>query len=153
MYLSMLDKLLDYCEAQSEPEAGLMYGQQILRYDRARERTHRRMMRLHYLAGDRTSALRQYHSCVQALAEELDVGPAKSTVALYNQIRADQVRNDSPPSPPPQLLPLEETHVQWRTYIDATDPVQSLHQIHASLIDLQRQIESCMRAFEALPEK
>jgi len=39
MYLSMLDKLLDHCEAAGEYEAGVAYGELILRHDRARERT------------------------------------------------------------------------------------------------------------------
>jgi DNA-binding SARP family transcriptional activator len=93
MHLSLLDKLMGYHEGHRDFEAGLMYGALILRFDRARERTHRRLMRLHYLAGDRTGALRQYQQCVAALREELDVEPAKSTVALYEQIRADDVES------------------------------------------------------------
>jgi DNA-binding SARP family transcriptional activator len=51
MYLAMLDKLIDCCQQHGQYEVGLGYGATILRYDRARERTHRRMMRLYYLAG------------------------------------------------------------------------------------------------------
>src|SRR5262249_2961614 len=68
-YLIMLDKLMDCCEARQEYEEGLAYGQCVMRYERARESTHRRLMRLHYLAGDRTAALRQYARCVEALTE------------------------------------------------------------------------------------
>ena len=46
-----------YASTFAEP---LAYGARILHCDRARERTHRRLMRLHFLAGDRTAALRQY---------------------------------------------------------------------------------------------
>src|SRR5205823_7801753 len=60
MYLAMLDKLMGHCEAHREYETGLDYGLRILRCEPASERTHRRMMRLQYLAGDRTAALRQY---------------------------------------------------------------------------------------------
>jgi DNA-binding SARP family transcriptional activator len=91
MYLAMLDKLIDHCEAHHQYEDGLAFGVEILRYDQARERTHRRMMRLYYLAGNRTAALRQYEHCVQALRRELAVGPAARTVALYEQIRAEHV--------------------------------------------------------------
>jgi hypothetical protein len=91
MYLIMLDKLMGYCEAHRKYEAGLVCGVVSLRYDLARERTHWRMMRLHYLAGDRTAALRQFERCVAALDEELGVRPAKRTVALYEQIRSDQL--------------------------------------------------------------
>lgn len=91
MYLAMLDKLIDYCEAHRQYEDGLAFGVQILRYDQARERTHRRMMRLYYLAGNRTAALRQYEHCVQALRRELAVDPAGRTVMLYEQIRAEHL--------------------------------------------------------------
>jgi DNA-binding SARP family transcriptional activator len=94
MYLAMLDKLMGYCEAHQEYESGILYGMRILRYDQAQERTHRRLMRLHYLTGDRTAALRQYESCVAALKEDFGVGPARRTVALYEQIRSDQIYDD-----------------------------------------------------------
>ena len=45
MHLAILDKLMNYCEAHRLYEDGLFYGACVLRYDRARERTHRRMMR------------------------------------------------------------------------------------------------------------
>ncbi len=58
--------------------------------NRARESTHRRLMRLYYRAGDRTAALRQYDHCVAALNEELGVKPSRLTVEVYNQIRLDE---------------------------------------------------------------
>jgi len=91
MYLAMLDKLISYSETQRDFESGLLYGVQVLRYDRARESTHRRLMRLYYLTGDRTGALRQYHACVAALKDELDVEPADSTRQLYQHICADRL--------------------------------------------------------------
>lgn len=88
MYLIMLDKQMAYCEAARQYEAGIAYGARILHYDCAHERTHRRLMRLQYLAGDRTAALRQYERCVSALERELNVRPERRTVTLYEQIRA-----------------------------------------------------------------
>jgi DNA-binding SARP family transcriptional activator len=92
-YLIMLDKLMSYCEAQQKYETGLGYGLRVLRDDRARESTYRRMMRLYYLNGDRTAALRQYEHCVAALDEELGVKPARRTMMLYEQIRADRLED------------------------------------------------------------
>ena len=89
MWLAMLDKLMSFCEASGQYEAGLAYGTRVLRDDRARERTHRRLMRLAYLAGDRTGALRQYERCVQALEEELSVRPSRQTEELHQQILDD----------------------------------------------------------------
>ena len=90
LYLAMLEKLLGYCEAHGESDDGVGYAACILRCDPAHERTYRRLMRLHALAGDRTLALRAYERCAAALARELGVAPARSTVALWEQIRADR---------------------------------------------------------------
>jgi DNA-binding SARP family transcriptional activator len=98
-YLAALDKLMDHSEAIQDYERGLAYGERVLRYDPARERTHVRMMRLQYLIGDRTAALRQYELCRQALRQELDVEPGGQTRQLYQQIRADALAaKERPPS-------------------------------------------------------
>lgn len=89
-YLTTLDKLIDFSEARRQYEAGLQYGGLALRCDRAREATHQRLMRLHYLAGDRAAALRQYDRCTIALDQELDVAPCAATSALYERIRAGE---------------------------------------------------------------
>lgn len=89
-YLLMLDRLLGDCEAGGDYESGRRYGALILRHDRAREGTHRRLMRLHHAAGERTEALRQYERCAAALSEELGVAPDRRTEALYRRIRADE---------------------------------------------------------------
>jgi len=91
MHLAMLFKLMSYCEANNEYEAGQSYGLRILNYDRASERTHRRLMRLQYMSGDRTAALRQYERCVVALDQDLGVKPDKRTIGLYQQIRSGEV--------------------------------------------------------------
>ncbi len=103
MYLAMLNKLMAFMESCQEYETALLFGQRILQCDRAHERTHWRMMRLHYMAGDRTAALRQYERCVTALWEELGVEPARWTSALYEQIRSDQVLESMLTAPEPHL--------------------------------------------------
>lgn len=89
-YLVILDKLLVWSGSRGEWEDALLYGGRILRYDRAHERTHREMMRMHYLCGDRTAALRQFDACAHALETELGVVPAQQTIELYEYIRADR---------------------------------------------------------------
>lgn len=89
MYLALLDKLISNAEVTGQLDDGMSYAQHVLRHDRASERTHRRMMRLRYRAGDRTGALRQFDACVAALKEELDVPPAAATVALRELIGRD----------------------------------------------------------------
>lgn len=142
MYLAMLDKLIDCCQEHGQYEIGLGYGATILRYDRARERTHRSMMRLHYLAGDRTSALRQFDHLAQALREELDVQPSRRSVALRDQIRADSFDGTSPP--PGRARPgARAPHID-----DQADPRQHLRRLHAGLVQMQRQIKREIEAIE-----
>lgn len=88
MYLSILDRLMECAELRQDYGTGITFGLRVLAHDRAQERAHRRLMRLHYLGGDRTAAMRQYEWCARALHEELGVAPSPSTLALYEQIRA-----------------------------------------------------------------
>jgi DNA-binding SARP family transcriptional activator len=90
-YLGMLEKLMGYCEARQRYAEGVAYGQRILRCDPARECTHRQLMRLYYLAGDRTGALHQFERCASALAKEFNLQPSQETVALCADIRADRL--------------------------------------------------------------
>jgi DNA-binding SARP family transcriptional activator len=133
MYLAMLDKLLGYSEAQHAYESGLAYGIEILRYDRAREQTHRQLMRLYYLAGNRTAALHQYELCTAALYEELGVEPATSTIKLYHQISNEQV---DPSSPIPGSDPIPTS----RAARQSVDMLQQLEQIQVALVTLQTQV-------------
>ncbi len=132
LYLTLLDKLMGACLAHGEYEAGIAHGQDILRFDRARERTHRRLMRLYYLAGDRTSALRQYIYCASALQEELGVRPARSTEQLVEQIRADRL--EPSPSPPP-------IRAGNATPDPLPDLLARLVQMRDALADVQRQVQ------------
>lgn len=100
IYLAMVEKMLGYHESHLQFDEGLLCGGKILRHDRAHERTHRRLMRLQYLTGDRTGAMRQYEMCVVALHDELDVPPSDLTSNLYERIRADEDIRSHPTAPP-----------------------------------------------------
>jgi DNA-binding SARP family transcriptional activator len=89
LYLLMLDKLMVYSENRKQHEAGLEFGERILRLDRAHERTYQSMMRLHYGAGDRAGAIRVFQRCTTALQEELGIVPGRQTMQILDQIRAD----------------------------------------------------------------
>jgi DNA-binding SARP family transcriptional activator len=142
MYLMMLDKLMAYSEAAEHYDNGIGYGARILSYDRAREHTHRRLMRIYYLAGDRTSALRQYDRCAAALEEELGVKPARKTSQLFEQIRSDQLETvhnlaghaDSQGAPVSQIC----------------EALTRLRQVKTALVGLHRQIKQDIQALEVL---
>lgn len=90
LFLRALDKLMLFCEMNGAYETGVEYGVRILRHDPAREHTHRRLMRLYYLSGNRVDALRQYDRCAAILAKELAIEPMHTTRKLREQIQAAQ---------------------------------------------------------------
>lgn len=151
LYLLMLDKLMCYCESHDDFEAGQHYGALILRQDRARERTHRQLMALHYRAGDRTAALRQYGRCVAALREELNVAPDRRTAELHRQIRADQL-------PPRETTNAIQSHVApaLAASDDATTSAQlsvpevlgRLRQLQQVVADAQQRIHQDIHSIE-----
>ena len=141
MYLMMLDKLMAYSETAQHFEAGIGYGAKILSCDRAREHTHRRLMRIYYLAGDRTSALRQYDRCVAALSEELGVKPARKTSQLYDQIRSDHLETSIPSA----TLDSQSTPIP-----QIREALGRLRQVKTALVDFHRQIKHDIQALEVL---
>jgi DNA-binding SARP family transcriptional activator len=139
-YLAILDKLMDHCEVRNEFEQAIVYGDRILYHDRARERTHRTLMRLKFIAGDRTAALRQYERCATALEHELGVRPAKETQVLNDKIRADRLdlftsSEDASPRELPSIQP---------------DALGQLKRILKSFVDLQSQAQQNIELLETL---
>jgi DNA-binding SARP family transcriptional activator len=65
------------------------YCQKILAEDSCREDAHRRLMCCYSRQGQRHLALRQYHTCVEALERELEVPPMPATQELYQQIQEE----------------------------------------------------------------
>jgi DNA-binding SARP family transcriptional activator len=128
MYLSLLNRLMVDAEATGSWEAGLAYGRRALQEERASERTHVLMMRLHQMAGDRTAALRQFELCEAALGEDLGVQPQESTRRLHEQVR------DSGDGRPEA--------VQY--------PLVRLRELNRSLTELQEEVAVRIRALEAL---
>jgi DNA-binding SARP family transcriptional activator len=143
MYLAMLDKLMGYCEVRRDYETGLLYGMRIMCYDRARERTHRRLMRLHYLNGDRSAALRQYEQCAAVLNQELGVKPSKRTIALYKQILTEQLVEPEPTFTPTEAQPALEFSTS--PLIEALGHLAQLQEV---LANLQSQVQQSIQKVE-----
>lgn len=141
MYLMMLDRLIGYCEKRQAYDAGLEYAERILKYDPARECTHQQLMRLKYLTGDRTGAMRQYEHCVKALRQELGIQPGRRTRELFDRIRTDP--SSSPVAPdfpdlrnyPPSQLPLPELLSQLKTFQNTLGLLQQQAQQWIELIE------------------
>jgi len=138
-YLAILEKLTSYCEARRLHTKGVAYGQRILRYDPARESTHRQLMRLYCEAGDRTAALRQYERCAAAMAKEFDLRPSRETLALYQKVRGDHL--EAAPRRPGDGEPAGEAHGE-----PLVDLRRRLDHLQASLLAFQDQVQRELNA-------
>ena len=88
MFFETLDLLIAHCISSGDVNAGVGYANRALRSDPARECTHRALMCLYVLAGDRAAAIHQYERCVEALRDDLGMEPDEETQELEREIRA-----------------------------------------------------------------
>ncbi len=132
MLLLMLLKLMGYCELTEEYEKGVAYGLQVLHFDRAQERVHCALMRLHYLSGNRTEALHQYERCKTILDKELGVAPSEQTNTLYQQIRLEQ----------PICIPaVFSNHTSFSSSPPLAEILNRLEQLQNNLVVVQHQLQ------------
>jgi len=136
-YLAALDALTAHHEMRGDYAAALRSGALSLRRDRARECTHQRLMRIHYLAGDRAAALRQFERCAAALDQELDIRPSAPTLALREQIRAGTVLAASSAVSANNDAPLILRHV-----------LERLRSLEQDVVDLHGRLETSIRDVE-----
>ncbi len=135
IYLQLLDKLIAAYDAQGVYEKGIQYAHRSLRSEPGRERTYYALMRLFYLIGDRSSALRQYERCVVSLADQLNVEPARRTQELYSQIANDQLIDLRASASPPTT---EERRI---VSSELSGTIHMVHQLDAVLNDLKRHLQ------------
>jgi DNA-binding SARP family transcriptional activator len=145
IFLTMLDKLMARAEASSEYEKGLDYGEKILRFDRARERTYQRMMRLQCLAGDRAGALRQFERCSVALDQELGVRPSKQTLEIFDQIRIDRLGSMVQRTAVPTL---PHNGGQAEIQSESRSPLTRLRRLHHLLTNIERTIREDIQSID-----
>ena len=87
VFLSVLERLIKVLEQERNYPAALRAAQTLLHHDPLQEETYRSLMRLHAINGDRSSALRVYHSCVTILEREFGVAPGQATRQLYEHLK------------------------------------------------------------------
>jgi DNA-binding SARP family transcriptional activator len=78
----------DEAERASDGPQALLLAQQLLAEAPHSEAAHRRVMRLHYLAGDRAAALLAFDRCERLLKDEVGVRPDSETLALLATIQS-----------------------------------------------------------------
>jgi len=94
-----LDTLHCLADAYLEEGAyatGISAARQALRLEPWREETHRLLMRLLACSGQRALALKQYETCRQVLAQELNAEVSLETSALYREIKAEAEGQKTP---------------------------------------------------------
>ena len=77
----MAERAHDYADA-------LSHAQELLALEPTSEAAHRRVIRLHYLHGDRATALLAFDRCEQVLKDEVGAAPSAETLALLATISA-----------------------------------------------------------------
>lgn len=76
----------DRAEAAGQWGDALSIARELLELEPLSEDLHRRVMRLHYLAGDRAAALLAFDRCEQLLKDEIGTRPSAETQALLGTI-------------------------------------------------------------------
>lgn len=121
-YTGAVGVLIDAYRTQKRYREGIDWALRLLAADHLNEETHRRLMHLYVVSGDRTSALAQFEQCQSLLWDELGVEPEDETIALYEDIASGKV--EAAPAPvsvtqtitviPPTNLPAQMTPFMGR---------------------------------------
>jgi len=121
-----LVELSEMAERAREYGDALSHAEELLALEPLSEDAHRRVIRLHYLRGDRPAALLAFDRCERLLKDEVGAAPSAETLALLATISAAQ--STAPPAVaqavpasvllPPRLigrdLELALLHRGWR---------------------------------------
>lgn len=75
-------------ERRRDYSAALAHAHQLARLESLNEATYLTLMRLHALSGDRSGALRVYHTCATTLQQELGALPGAALRSAYEQLIA-----------------------------------------------------------------
>ena len=89
--LAALQRLIAHFGEEGGYETAVAFARQLLTIEPWHEETHRELMHLLALSGQRSAALAQYESCCRLLADELGVEPAAATVQLVEQIKTGEL--------------------------------------------------------------
>jgi predicted ATPase/DNA-binding SARP family transcriptional activator len=87
-YALTLERLVEIHETRGELVVAIDWARRWLALDSLNECVHRHLMRLHNLAGQRASAIRQYELCRKLLRDELDATPDEETERLREEIQS-----------------------------------------------------------------
>ncbi len=129
---AVLHQLLTRKTERGQYQRAIKDGRHLLQLAPWHEETHRQVMLLLAWTGERTTAIRQFESCRQLLAEHLAVAPEEDTLNLYEHILAandeadlkQYLANSYPQLKPPHNLPQPVTSFIGRS--EALIKIQNL---------------------------
>lgn len=112
--LGALHTLTTHFADQGELTKSITYAKKLLAIEPWREEVHRLLMTLYVRSGQPGAAIGQFRHCQETMRQELDVDVMPETVALYDEIREQALRQPhvqlaavhaeaAPPSPPPGI--------------------------------------------------
>jgi DNA-binding SARP family transcriptional activator len=118
---------IDALEAAGDLGGALSLVQNLLQLDPLSEDAHRRLIRLFYLRGDRSSAMLAFDRCAEILKDEVGALPSAATMQLLDSIQRVQApqtlgaRRQVPPSVlrPPKMVGREALRQRALNDIDA----------------------------------
>ena len=94
-------------EAGQDWPVALALAQELLALQPLSEEAHQRLMRLHYLAGDRAAALLAFDRCEKLLKDEVGARPSPATLTLLATLESSGCASAPPPplaGVPPSVL-------------------------------------------------
>ncbi|MBN1137829.1 MAG: AAA family ATPase, partial [Anaerolineae bacterium] len=115
LFLGALEQLVENYKRRGEYRQALAWARRLAREDPWREEAHREAMRLYHLLGRDEDALKQFETCRQILAQELDAEPSPESVVLAREIGQhsdDHLVIDLPAMAPPALLALDSAEAR-----------------------------------------
>ncbi|MEP7138724.1 MAG: AAA family ATPase [Caldimonas sp.] len=96
-----LAELASHHETAQQIVKALQYAQRLLADEPLLEHAHRRVMRLHYLRGDRSAALAAYERCAALMRDEFGAEPDRETSALLATVEAGRAGAETRALAPP----------------------------------------------------
>lgn len=128
--LQALGELTAYYAHQGDLLSGINAASHLLRLEPTREETHRRLMLLLALNGQRSAALAQYQACQAILQQEIGVGPHSETRQLFERIRAGEFDKNPalfilPPTPGPPTV-RHNLPAEFSAFVGRTVELQAL---------------------------
>ena len=144
-------------EQEGRLHEALAFARRIVAWVPLSEQVGRRLMRLHYLRGDRAAALEAYWQLASNLREELGTRPSAETMALLQTIEAAEQAPPMPRRPVPVSLMRPPVLVgrdgPWSAMTQAWDRPQPFLLVGDAGIGKSRLLEEFIRGQEGLIEE